>query len=228
MLPTFIDELVRSYGLWILFIGIMLEALGVPLPGETALVSAALYAASTDNLAIGSVILVAALAATIGGTVGYAIGRSIGLPLLVRYGRYVRLDERRLKIGEYLFLRHGGKIVFFGRFVALLRTFAALLAGANRMSLPRFLLMNAAGGVVWAAVFGTGAYLLGEQIKRVTGPITFVLLIVAIGLVIAGVIYFRRHERELEQRAELAIADAPVGGQTGATDVSDSGSGRRM
>ena len=71
----------------------------------------------------------AAVAATAGGMIGYLIGRSVGLPLLVRYGRRIGLDERRLKVGQYLFLRHGGKIVFFGRFVAFLRVFAALLAG---------------------------------------------------------------------------------------------------
>ena len=104
------------------------------MPGETVLVSAALYAGSTNRLAIASVILVAATAATVGGTIGYVVGRFIGIPLLLRYGRNVRFDERRLRLGQYLFLRHGGKIVFFGRFVALLRTFAAMLAGANRMS----------------------------------------------------------------------------------------------
>src|ERR1700674_4761628 len=98
-------ELIQAYGLWILFIGIMLECLGIPMPGETVLVSAALYAGSTRNLAISSVVLVAAGAATVGGMIGYVIGRSIGLRLLVRYGRYVRLDEHRLKVGQYLFLR---------------------------------------------------------------------------------------------------------------------------
>ena len=91
-------------------------------------------------------------------------------------------------------------------------TAGEVLAGANRMSLPYFLVMNAIGGACWAAVFGGGAYLLGEQIKRVTGPVTLVLLIAAVGLVIAGFIYFRHHERELEQRAEIAISGAPFGG----------------
>ena len=91
MLPTFIDELIQTYGLWIVFIGIMLECLGVPFPGETVLVSAALYAAATSKLDIGSVVLVAAVAATVGGTIGYAIGRAIGLPLLARYGGYLSL-----------------------------------------------------------------------------------------------------------------------------------------
>jgi hypothetical protein len=141
----------------------------------------------------------------------YVIGRSIGLGLLVRYGRYVRLDEHHLKVGQYLFLRHGGKIVFFGRFVALLRTFAAVLAGANRMSAPHFLFMNALGGICWALLFGGGAYLIGEQIERVAGPVGVLLLIVAIGFVIAGIIYFRRHEKELEQRAERAIPGPLLG-----------------
>lgn len=81
---------------------------------------------------------------------GYRFGRSIGIRLLVQYGKYNRLNEPRLKVGQYLFMRYGGKIVFFGRFVALLRTYAALLAGANRMNWPYFLIMNALGGICWA------------------------------------------------------------------------------
>ena len=139
------------------------------MPGETALVTAALYAGSTHQIGIASVVLVAAMAAIIGDNIGYLIGRSIGIRLVVRYGGYVRLNEPRLKVGQYLFLRHGGKIVFFGRFVAFLRTFAALLAGVNRMSWPHFLIMNALGGICWASLFGGGAYLFGEQMKRVPG-----------------------------------------------------------
>src|SRR5260370_40543 len=126
--------------------------------GETALVAADLYAGSTHQIGIVSVVLVAAMADMIGDNIGYLIGRSIGIRLLARYGRYVRLSELRLKVGQYLFLRHGGKIVFFGRFVAFLRTFAALLAGVNRISLPHFLVMNALGGICWALLFGGGAY----------------------------------------------------------------------
>ncbi|WP_170631321.1 DedA family protein, partial [Acinetobacter baumannii] len=102
-------------------------------PGETALVTAALYAGTTHRIGILPVIAVAAAAAILGDNIGYLIGRSIGLRLIERYGQYVRLDQARLKIGHYLFLRHGGTIVFFGRFVAFLRAFAALLAGTNRM-----------------------------------------------------------------------------------------------
>ena len=203
--PTWMHDLIQAYGLWVLFIVVMLESMGVPMPGETALVTTALYAGSTHQIDIISVVLVAATGAIIGDNIGYLIGRSIQLRLLVRYGRYIRLDQPRLKVGQYLFRRHGGKIVFFGRFVAFLRTFAAVLAGANRMPWPHFLLMNALGGLCWASLFGGGAYLFGEQITRVAGPVSFLLLVVAIGLVAAGIVFFRRHERELEQRAEAAL-----------------------
>jgi membrane protein DedA with SNARE-associated domain len=203
--PTWIHGLFHTYGLWVLFMLVMLESMAIPLPGETALVTAALYAGSTHQIGIGWVVLVAALAAILGDNIGYLIGRSIGVRLVARYGRYVRLDEPRLKVGQYLFLRHGGKIVFFGRFVAFLRAYAALLAGVNRMSWPHFLLMNALGGICWAVVFGGGAYLFGGQIKRVTGPVGLMLLLATLGLIAAGIFFFRRHERELELRAEAAL-----------------------
>ena len=203
--PTWIEGLIQAYGLWVLFTLVMLESMGVPMPGETALVTAALYAGSTHQIGIVSVVLVAATAAIIGDNIGYLIGRSIGIRLVARYGRYARLDEPRLKVGQYLFLRHGGKIVFFGRFVAFLRNYAALLAGINRMDWRHFLIMNALGGICWASLFGGGAYLFGAQVKRVAGPASLLLLLAALGLTAAGILFFRRHERELEQRAEAAL-----------------------
>ena len=203
--PIWIHDLIQAYGLWALFGIVMFESMGVPMPGETALVTAALYSATTDQVSIVSVVGVAAFAAVIGDNLGYLIGRSIGLRLIVRHGWYVGLHERRLKVGQYLFLRHGGKIVFFGRFVAFLRTFAALLAGANLMRWPHFLLMNALGGVCWASLFGFGTYLLGEQMKRVAGPVGLLMFAGALIAILAGIIFFRRHEKELEVRAEAAI-----------------------
>jgi membrane protein DedA with SNARE-associated domain len=202
---TWIHSLIQSYGLWALFVVVMLESIGIPMPGETALVTAALYAGSTHQIGIASVVVVGAMAAMIGDNIGYLIGRLIGVRLIARYGKYVRLTEARLKVGQYLFLRHGGKIVFFGRFVALLRAYAALLAGANRMSWLHFMVMNTLGGICWASLFGMGAYVLGEQIKRVAGPVSVLLLVTAIFLVIAGIFFFRHHEKELEQRAEAAF-----------------------
>jgi membrane protein DedA with SNARE-associated domain len=203
--PQWIQTLVQTYGLWILFGVVMLESMGVPMPGETALVASALYSGATHRIDIASVVGVAATAAIIGDNIGYLIGRSIGLRLIVRYGRHVGLDERRLKVGQYLFLRHGGKIVFFGRFVAFLRALAAVLAGANVMPWRHFLIMNALGGILWASLFGFGAYFFGEEAKRLAGPIGLLLLVAALAIAVAGVLFFRRHEKELEERAEAAL-----------------------
>jgi len=203
--PTSIQDLIQAYGLWVLFTVVMLESMGIPMPGETALVTAALYAGSTHQISIASVVLVAATAAMIGDNIGYLIGRSIGIRLVVRYGRYVRLNESRLKIGRFLFLRHGGKIVLIARLIAVLRVLAPLLAGVNRMRWRYFFLMNAIGGICWASLFGGGAYLFGEEINRVTGPVRFLLLVIAVGFVIMGILFFRHRERELEQRADAAL-----------------------
>jgi membrane protein DedA with SNARE-associated domain len=203
--PISVEHLIHVYGLWALFTVLTLESLGIPLPGETALVTAAVYAGSTHRLDIGWVVFAAACGAIVGDNIGYLIGRSVGIPLIARYGRFVGLTEARLKVGQYLFLKHGGKIVFFGRFVAFLRTFAALLAGVNRMGWPHFLLMNALGGIAWATLFGGGAYLFGHEMKRVAGPVSLALLIVAVGVVLASAVFFRRHEKELEQRAQAAF-----------------------
>jgi len=140
-----LEALCQSYGLYAVFAFIALESMGVPMPGETILIVAGIYAGATRSIDVVSLIGTAALAAIIGDNIGYLVGRSVGQASLRKYGRYIRLDERRIKIGQYLFLKQGGKIVFFGRFVAVLRAFAALLAGVNRMRWSRFLLMNALG-----------------------------------------------------------------------------------
>ena len=149
--PHWIQDLIQTYGLWVLFAVVMLESTGVPMPGETALVTAAVYAGATHQIGIACVIVVAAAAAIVGDNCGYLIGRIFGLPLVERHGRRVGLTEARLRVGQYLFLRHGGKIVFFGRFVAFLRTFAAVLAGVNRMHWSHFLAMDALAAMCWSS-----------------------------------------------------------------------------
>src|ERR1700722_8874197 len=135
-------SLIPTYGPWIIFGIVALESAGVPLPGETILVAAALLAATTGQISIVVVVLASAGGAIIGDGIGYMVGRRFGLPLIRRYGRYIRLDENRLLIGRYLFFRYGNVVVFFGRFVAVLRMFAALLAGANSLPAGRFFLLQ--------------------------------------------------------------------------------------
>jgi membrane protein DedA with SNARE-associated domain len=206
MTPTWLHGLIASYGLIVLFFVLMFEAIGVPLPGESALIAAAFYAGSTQEFSIYAVVGVAALAAIIGDNIGYEIGRNIGYPLLERYGYLVKLTPNRLMIGKYLFFKHGGKIVFFGRFVAFLRTFTALLAGASKMHRPRFVLMNMLGGLCWASLFGFGAYMLGSQFHRIAGPAGVTVLVIAVGAIAAGAMFLRRHEAEMERRATNALA----------------------
>jgi membrane protein DedA with SNARE-associated domain len=203
--PELLHHLMHTYGLWVVFGIVLLECMGIPLPGETALVSAALYAGTTHGIGIVTVVAVAAAAAIIGDNLGYLIGRSIGFRLLLRHGHRIRLDERRLKVGQWLFLRHGGKIVFFGRFIAILRTYSALLAGVNRMPWPHFVVMNALGGISWATIFGGGAYYFGKQVAELGGWVSALLLAVAVVCVIAGIVFVRYHEEELMRQAEAAI-----------------------
>lgn len=136
---------------------------------------------------------------------GGPVGREGGYRLLRRYGPYIRLDERKLKLGQYLFLRHGGKVVFFGRFVAVLRTWAAFLAGVNRMPWDRFLVFNAAGGILWATIVGLGGYLLGDNFRRLEGTIGTVVAVLAAGIIIVALIFLWRNEKRLEDEAERAL-----------------------
>src|SRR5213592_4404217 len=168
---TTLQHYLATYGYLAVFIFVAIESAGIPFPGETMLLIAAIYAGRTHHLSLPLVIVAAASGAILGDNIGFWIGREGGYRLLRRYGRYIRLDERKLKLGQYLFIKHGGKVVFFGRFVAVLRAWAAFLAGTNRMPWPRFLIFNAAGGIVWATLFGLGGYFLGDNIHRFTGPI---------------------------------------------------------
>jgi membrane protein DedA with SNARE-associated domain len=198
-------ELIKTYGYWAVAIIVGLESIGIPLPGETMLIAAATYAGATHALDPITVVAAAATGAIVGDSIGFFIGREIGIHVLHRYGPRIGLDERRLKLGQYLFMRHGGKVVFFGRFVALLRTLAAMLAGANQMLWPRFLFFNAAGGMVWASIIGFGAYMFGDLVDRVAGPIGIVLLVIGIICAVTGFIVVRRHEQLWIERAERAI-----------------------
>ena len=200
------QALIQAYGLWVLFALIFLESAGIPLPGESVLISAALYAGTTHRFTLAAVIAVAFAAAVTGDTMGYVVGRRLGAPALARYGHHVGLTRQRLAIGEYLFHRHGGKIVFFGRFIALLRVLAALLAGVHRMNWPRFALVNALGGLAWASLFAGAAYAFGDRVRRVEGPLAIGLLVAAALAVTAGIILARRYEKKLAAKVRTPAA----------------------
>ncbi len=204
-----LQHLLHEYGVVTIFAGIMLESLGVPLPAESLLIAAAIYAATTHKLSILALIGAAALGAIAGDQIGYFIGRWIGYPALKRFGKRLGLTEERCDLGRYLFHRYGGRIVFFGRFVAFLRTFAALLAGANRMGWRSFLVWNAAGGICWTCLYGFGAYLLGDAAKRISGPVGVTLAIIGGAGLIAALVFVKRNQKRLMEEAKKDMERSP-------------------
>jgi membrane protein DedA with SNARE-associated domain len=186
----------NDWALPLLFALVALESFGLPLPGETALIACGVIASQGD-LSIVAVIVVAAVAAIIGDNLGYLAARRGGRKLLMRYRVTRGVAERYLPRGERFFAKHGGKAVFLGRFVAVLRVTAAWCAGLARMHWWSFLGWNAAGGIVWATLIGLLAYYLGEAVARLIGPFGLlaaggVVLIAAAGFFIA-----RRLERRV-------------------------------
>jgi membrane protein DedA with SNARE-associated domain len=200
-----LDSLLATYGYLAVFVFVGIESLGIPVPGETMLVTAAIYAGTTGRLSIFWVIVASSAGAIVGDNIGYVIGRTGGYRLLKRYGRYIRLEENRLRLGQYLFDKHGSKVVFFGRFVSVLRTYAAFLAGTNRMRWPRFLVANASGGIVWATLYGLGAYLASGVIATLSTPVAIGLGALAVVVIVAGGIIVRINIRRLEAVAEAAL-----------------------
>jgi membrane protein DedA with SNARE-associated domain len=174
-----------------------LESMGVPLPGETTLVGAALLA-SQDRLSLVWVIAAAAIGAIVGDSTGYTIGRRYGRGLFDRLGRRSHhFSADRIASAERYFRRYGMWTVFFGRFVALLRILAGPMAGSLRMHYPRFLVANATGGILWASLVAVVAYKIGEHADKIFGQVSLVALaVVAIALMAAWIVFRRRRARK--------------------------------
>jgi membrane protein DedA with SNARE-associated domain len=198
------NHLVSQYGYWAVVALVGAESLGVPLPGETILIAAGTYAGHTHRLSVWVIFAAAVSAAIIGNNIGYWIGVKGGYPLLRRYGRYLHLSDANIKVGRYVFDNHGGSVVFFGRFVAVLRTYAAFLAGTNRMPWREFLPFNAAGCIVWAAIFSFGSYSFGNTLRRASSTINLILVAVAVVAIVIAIVVIRRQSQRLEARAEAA------------------------
>ena len=171
MLAAIID-LPANVGYAAVFALIAVETMGIPVPGETALIGAALLA-HDGQMDIVWLVVLAAAAAIIGDNVGFAIGRKGGRKLFARPGPFHHHRMKVLEHGEPFFARHGPKAVFLGRWVSGLRIASAWLAGMNKMDWPTFLFWNALGGIAWAASIGLGVYFLGhvaEQVISTAGP----------------------------------------------------------
>jgi len=200
-----IAHLIHVYGLLVVAGLIGLESVGLPFPGETVLIVASVIAGTKHDLNIASVILTAAGASIIGRMIGYVIGREFGYWLLLRYGGYLWITESRIKLGQYLFLRHGGKIILLAQFLPVLRSIAGILAGANRMPWPRFMLTSIIGAFLWATFYGLTVYSLGRQVEQLSGWMVLVFALVVLVLVVVAAVFVRRHEAQLTAEAEEAL-----------------------
>jgi membrane protein DedA with SNARE-associated domain len=194
-----VKHLVTVFGYPLLFLIVMSESSGAPVPGETGLIAAAVLA-SQGKLRIELVIALAAAAAIVGDNIGYQIGRRGGRWLLQRPGRFYRQRRQVLATGEPFFEHHGPKAVFFGRFVLGLRVWASWLAGATRMRWRSFALWNALGGITWATAVGLFAYFLGHSAGSTIeafGIYGLAAVVIAIASVFLAHRRHRRHQRRM-------------------------------
>jgi membrane protein DedA with SNARE-associated domain len=196
--------ILTTYGYWAVPVLVGIESMGIPVPGESMLLGAAVYAGTTHHLHIGLVIASAAAGAILGDNLGYLAGRYGGARLLARFGGRIGLDERRMRLGHYLFETHGGKAVFFGRFVAVLRVWAAFLAGTYAMPWRSFLGYNAAGGLIWATGMGTLAYGFGSSMTHMGGAIGIASAVVFTLVMLGLFLGLRAQEHTLQLRADRA------------------------
>jgi membrane protein DedA with SNARE-associated domain len=195
-------HLVATFGYLAVLVFVTIQCTGIPFPAGAVLLAAAIYAGTTHQLAVAPIILAAAVGAILGNMLGFLLGSRGGYRVLVRYGRFLRLDEHKLKLGQYLFLKYGGMIVVLGRFFSVSRTLAAFLAGINHMGWVRFLLFTVVGGVIWAAAIGLGAYYLGDSLHRPTGPLGIALTVLVLCLFMIYLFRLIRHMRQFEEEAE--------------------------
>jgi membrane protein DedA with SNARE-associated domain len=193
-----VDSLIETAGYPLVFLLVMAESGGVPVPGETALIAGAVFA-SQGRLSLPAVIAVAAAAAIVGDNIGYVIGQRGGRWLLQKPGPFHRQRLEVLATGEPFFERHGPKAVFFGRFILGLRTWASWLAGATKMRWRTFALWNALGGISWACAIGVAAYYIGRSAENAVSAFGIYGL-VAVALAAVGFLIAHLSRRRLVQR----------------------------
>jgi membrane protein DedA with SNARE-associated domain/membrane-associated phospholipid phosphatase len=201
---AWLEPLLMTYGYWVVALGVMGESMGLPLPGETLLLLGA-ASAGAGYLEVWGVILAAAGGAIVGDTLGYELGRWGGRPFLERYGHVLHLKPHHLARAGAFGARYGAKAVFLGRFIAILRTYSAFLAGVSRLPYPRFLLFNATGGIAWALTFGWLGAIFGRQwplIERWAGRAGLLILglLVLVGLAVLLGRWIIHHEAQLRAR----------------------------
>ncbi len=206
-----LQDALRVLGYPAVTLFIMIESTGIPFPGETMLLFASFYAAISHQLNIFIIIACAAFGAIAGDNLGYLVGRTGGRTLVVRYGHFVFLNPHHLDRAAQFFKKHGDKTVFFGRFIAILRAWAAFLAGVNHMHWRTFLIYNAAGGIIWAIFYGLLGYeagsLLHDNFSAVQSLASYIswggAIIIAAFLIAAFIVFRARSVRTRAKKSNL-------------------------
>jgi membrane protein DedA with SNARE-associated domain len=197
-------QFISSYGVWLVAAFIALESIGLPLPAEAALIAAAFFAAQ-HGLDIWPLITAGIIAATLGEIVGFWIGKRFGHQLLKRYGTRLGLTEGRIRIGQWLFVRYGGRFVFIARFLPFLRNMAAVLAGTNSMAQHSFYFASGTAAAAWITCYGLAAYSFGEAFANLASPAAVLLGLAAALIVLAVPALILQYEKRLLAKAERVL-----------------------
>ena len=198
MLDSLLGEAQRyvsDYGYSAVFLGVFLEAFGLPTPGESLMIAGALLA-SRGQLNFYWIVVLCWIAAVVGDNIGYVIGKKGGRPLVLRYGPRVRIKHEHIERVEGFFERHGGAVVLFARFVVVLRQLNGIVAGTMGMNWWRFLIYNAAGAAIWVGFWAGATYFLGRRFHGIVSWVSSLeplVLIIAAVAVVAGLAYLWRH-----------------------------------
>jgi membrane protein DedA with SNARE-associated domain len=218
-------EFISIYAVWLVAACIALESIGMPLPAEAALIAAAFYAARTHGIDIRPLIAAGIVAAILGEIFGFWIGRRFGHQLLMRYGTRLGVTEERIRVGQWLFVRYGGRFVFIARFLPFLRNIAAVLAGTNSMAQHNFYFASATAAAAWIIGYGLAAYSFGEAFANLASPAAAVLGLAATLIVLATPLLILRYERSLLAKAEREFPGHPESERQGRCGILPAGDG---
>jgi membrane protein DedA with SNARE-associated domain len=222
-LPGFLEALaspLQHYGLWAIFFLVLVEDFGIPVPGETVIIAASIYAGS-GRLNVVAVGVVAFVAAVLGDNIGYGIGRFGGRRLVDRWGKYVFLTPERVDKAEDFFDRQGAKIITIARFIEGLRQANGIIAGISKMHWLRFIAYNALGAGLWVGTWVSIGYFAGQHINTIYGVITRYSLYVAIAAVVVIVALIARHVIRKRRRAVRAAAVGASGSASASAGPED-------
>jgi membrane-associated protein len=197
-----IRHILSSWGYWALLLGLFGESVGLPLPGETLLMFASFFAHKQSDLRIQWVIPIGIAAAVMGDNLGYWLGRHFGKTFIRWAKKLLRVDDEDIKTAKHLIATHGGRTIFFSRFIFGLRTIAGPMAGSLDMRWPRFFKFNLLGAASWVTTMAFTGYLFANEFESLLGYIEKASWAIAGGLLLAGYLIWRRQKHRYEQQAK--------------------------